>query len=150
MCHEWAKLSYAERKQVGALIVKDNQIISDGFNGSPAGFENVCEDLYGKTLKCVLHAESNAITKLAKGTSSSRGATLYITLSPCYECSKLIIQAGIKRVVYTNSYRIKDGLTLLKKAGIVVDNMENINHVNGKKKSSNATVVFARNEPEGP
>lgn len=148
MCENWAQLSHANRMKVGCLIVKDNQIISDGFNGTPAGFDNNCEGVksilpknsagtvgvfqetpewalgiseVGETLPEVLHAESNAITKLAKSTNSSEGATLYCTLSPCFECSKLIIQAGIKRVVYSELYRHGNGLELLCKAGIIID-----------------------------
>lgn len=112
--------SYCNRKQVGCVIVKDNMIVSDGYNGTPTGFENVCEDENGDTHKYVLHAEANALTKLAKSTNSSKDATLYVTMSPCYECSKLIIQTGIKRVVFNELYRIDDGLKLLKKAGIEV------------------------------
>jgi dCMP deaminase len=120
MAKTWETLSKAKRKKVGALIVKDHQIISDGFNGTPTGFPNECEGEDGKTLPWVLHAESNAITKLAKGTQSSANATLYVTLSPCYQCSKLIIQAGIKRVVYTDDYSDQTGLELLSKSDIVV------------------------------
>ena len=140
MCKEWAKLSYAKRKQVGALIVKDGQIISDGFNGTPAGFENICEGICGTTLRCVLHAESNAITKLAKSPHSSEGATLYLTLSPCYECAKLIIQSGIKRVVYLKDYRVNSGLILLTKAHIVVDKLERIDHVGRKAPKTSPSV----------
>jgi len=120
----WAQNSYCKRKQVGALIVKERMIISDGFNGTPAGFENVCEDEENKTKPYVLHAEANAITKVAKSNNSSEGATLYITTSPCMECAKLIIQSGIRRVVYCENYRIKDGMDLLKKAGIEVEYVE--------------------------
>ena len=116
----WASNSYCKRRQVGALIVKDKMIISDGYNGTPAGFENICEDENNETKPYVLHAEANAITKVAKTNNSSEGATLYVTSSPCLECSKLIIQSGIKRVVYSNNYRIKDGLDLLKMAGIEI------------------------------
>jgi dCMP deaminase len=123
MAHVWAKNSYCKRRQVGALIVKDRMIISDGYNGTPSGFENVCEDETGKTKPYVLHAEANAITKVAKSNNSSEGATLYITDSPCLECSKLIIQSGIVRVVYDNKYRITDGLDLLERAGIVVEQL---------------------------
>ncbi|MBN2693211.1 dCMP deaminase family protein [bacterium] len=112
--------SYCNRKQVGCVIVKDNMIVSDGYNGTPTGFENVCEDENGDTHKYVLHAEANALTKLAKSTNSSKDATLYVTMSPCYECSKLIIQTGIKRVVFSELYRIDDGLKLLEKAGIEI------------------------------
>ncbi|MBQ8365346.1 MAG: dCMP deaminase family protein [Bacteroidaceae bacterium] len=115
----WAENSYCQRRKVGALIVKDKMIISDGYNGTPAGFENICEDEEsGLTKPYVLHAEANAITKIARSGNSSEGATLYVTTSPCIECSKLIIQAGIKRVVYSVKYRITDGLDLLKRAGV--------------------------------
>jgi dCMP deaminase len=120
MASIWAKNSYCKRRQVGALLVKDNMIISDGYNGTPSGFENVCEDETGATKPYVLHAEANAITKVAKSGNSSAGATLYITASPCIECSKLIIQAGIKRVVYRDEYRLTDGVDLLRRAGIEV------------------------------
>lgn len=116
----WAENSYCVRRQVGALIVKDQMIISDGFNGTPAGFENVCEDSSGATKPYVLHAEANAITKVARSNNSSDGSTLYVTASPCMECSKLIIQAGIKRVVFNELYRIADGTELLRRAGIEV------------------------------
>ena len=116
----WAQNSYCKRRKVGALIVKDKMIISDGYNGTPAGFENVCEDEDDRTKPYVLHAEANAITKVAKSNNSSDGATLYVTSSPCMECSKLIIQAGIKRVVFTENYRIEDGINLLKRANIEV------------------------------
>jgi dCMP deaminase len=120
MAEIWAQNSYCKRRQVGALIVKDKMIISDGYNGTPAGFENICEDGENKTLPYVLHAEANAITKVAKSNNSSDGATLYVTSSPCIECSKLIIQAGIKRVVFTENYRLEDGINLLKKAKIEI------------------------------
>jgi len=120
MAREWGKLSKAERRQVGCLVVKDGQIISDGFNGTPKGFPNECEGVDGKTLKHVLHAESNAISKLASSTQSSKGATLYVTLSPCFECSKLIVQSGIKRVVYSEKYRKAEGLNLLTRSAIKV------------------------------
>lgn len=116
----WAENSYCRRRQVGAILVKENMIISDGFNGTPSGFENVCENTDGVTLPYVLHAEANAITKVARSNNSSDGATLYVTTSPCMECSKLIIQSGIKRVVYSEHYRITDGLDLLAKAGIEI------------------------------
>ncbi|MBQ8270225.1 MAG: dCMP deaminase family protein [Bacteroidaceae bacterium] len=116
----WAENSYCQRRKVGALIVKDKMIISDGYNGTPSGFENVCEDEDGLTKPYVLHAEANAITKIARSNNNSEGATLYVTTSPCIECSKLIIQAGIKRVVYFNEYRITDGLDLLKRVGVEV------------------------------
>ncbi|MCD6332276.1 MAG: dCMP deaminase family protein [Bacteroidales bacterium] len=118
MAHIWAENSYCIRRKVGALIVKDKMIISDGYNGTPTGFENVCEDAEGNTKPYVLHAEANAITKVAKTNQSSEGATLYITASPCIECAKLIIQAGIRRVVYSEPYRIEDGLNLLRRANI--------------------------------
>ena len=124
MAFVWAKNSYCKRRQVGALIVKDRMIISDGYNGTPSGFENVCEDENDVTKSYVLHAEANAITKVAKSNNSSEGATLYITDSPCIECSKLIIQAGISRVVYARQYRITDGLELLKRAGIELVKMD--------------------------
>ncbi len=124
MAHVWAKNSYCERRQVGAIIVKNRMIISDGYNGTPSGFENICEDESGQTKSYVLHAEANAITKVAKSHNSSDGATLYITDSPCIECAKLIIQSGITRVVYSRKYRITDGLDLLERAGVEVDMME--------------------------
>ncbi|MCQ2160178.1 MAG: dCMP deaminase family protein [Bacteroidales bacterium] len=120
----WAKNSYCRRRQVGALLVKDKMIISDGYNGTPAGFENVCEDENGVTKPYVLHAEANAISKIAKSGNNSDGATLYVTASPCIECSKLIIQAGIKRVVYRDEYRLTDGVDLLRKAGIEVEKVD--------------------------
>ena len=123
MAQVWAKNSYCKRKQVGALIVKDRMIISDGYNGTPSGFENVCEDETGATKAYVLHAEANAITKVAKSGNSSEGSTLYVTASPCLECAKLIIQAGIKRVVYHEDYRITDGIDLLRRAGIEVQQL---------------------------
>lgn len=118
MAQEWGKLSYCKRKQVGAIIVKDRMIISDGYNGTPTGFENICEDEEGYTKWYVLHAEANAISKVASSTQSCSGATLYITLSPCKECSKLIHQSGIVRVVYQNKYKDDSGLKFLEKAGI--------------------------------
>ena len=118
MALEWAKLSHCERKQVGALIVKDRMIISDGFNGTPSGFDNCCEDDEGLTKWEVLHAEANAILKVSGSTQSAEGATLYITLSPCQQCSKLIHQAGIKRVVYCRDYRDTSGIDFLEKAGV--------------------------------
>jgi dCMP deaminase len=120
---EWSQLSYCKRKQVGAIIVKDRMIISDGYNGTPSGFENCCEDEEGLTRWDVLHAEANAILKVARSTQSCEGATLYITLSPCKECSKLIHQSGIKRVVYHNGYRDDSGLQFLIKAGIDVQHI---------------------------
>jgi dCMP deaminase len=118
MAKIWSENSYCERRKVGALIVKDKMIISDGYNGTPSGFENVCEDEHNKTKPYVLHAEANAITKVARSHNSSEGATLYVTSSPCIECSKLIIQAGIRRVVYSEHYHVLDGIELLKKAKI--------------------------------
>jgi len=123
MARVWAKNSYCVRRQVGALIVKDRMIISDGYNGTPSGFENVCEDESGKTKPYVLHAEANAITKVAKSSNSSDGATLYVTAAPCVECAKLIIQSGIKRVVYQDDYRVRDGLDLLERAGIEISKL---------------------------
>ncbi|SEM77490.1 deoxycytidylate deaminase [Chryseobacterium taichungense] len=120
MAQEWAKLSYCKRKQVGALIVKDRMIISDGYNGTPSGFENCCEDSEGKTHWYVLHAEANAILKLAASTQSAKGATLYLTLSPCKECSKLILQAGITRLVYINEYSDDDGISFLRNHNIEI------------------------------
>lgn len=121
MAKEWGKLSHCQRKQVGALIVKDRMIISDGYNGTPAGFENECEDQEGETKWYVLHAEANAITKVAGSTQSAEGSTLYITLSPCRDCSKLILQAGIKRLVYINRYKDTSGLDLLEKASVEIE-----------------------------
>ena len=118
MARIWAQNSYCQRRQVGALVVKDGMIISDGYNGTPSGFENICEDENNVTKPYVLHAEANAITKLARSNNNSEGATIYITASPCIECAKLIIQAGIKRVVYGEQYRLTDGVDLLKRAGI--------------------------------
>ncbi|HET8737510.1 MAG TPA: dCMP deaminase family protein [Pricia sp.] len=129
MAQEWAKLSYCKRKQVGAIIVKDRMIISDGYNGTPTGFENICEDEVGYTKWYVLHAEANAISKVASSTQSCEGATLYITLSPCRECSKLIHQSGIKRVVYQVSYKDGSGLDFLKKAGVQLVHMPEIGSV---------------------
>ena len=121
MASEWAKLSYCERRQVGAIIVKDRMIISDGYNGTPTGYENICEDDEGYTKWYVLHAEANAILKVAASTQSCKGATLYITLSPCKNCSKLIFQAGITRVVYSTAYKDLSGVEFLEKSGIEVD-----------------------------
>ncbi len=118
MARIWAENSYCERRQVGCIVVKNKMIISDGYNGTPSGFDNVCEDEQGLTKPYVLHAEANAITKLARSENNSDGATLYVTASPCIECAKLIIQAGIRRVVYGEKYRLSDGIDLLKKAGI--------------------------------
>ena len=120
MARIWSENSYCVRRQVGALVVKDKMIISDGYNGTPSGFENVCEDENNVTKPYVLHAEANAITKLARSNNNSEGSTLYVTASPCLECSKLIIQAGIKRVVYGEEYRLSDGLDLLRRANIEV------------------------------
>ncbi|MDP3453743.1 MAG: dCMP deaminase family protein [Bacteroidales bacterium] len=123
MAEIWAKNSYCKRRQVGALLVKERMIISDGYNGTPVGFENICEDEAGGTKPYVLHAEANAITKVAKSGNSSMGATMYVTTSPCLECAKLIIQAGITRLVYRNSYRVTDGIDLLVRAGIEIVNL---------------------------
>ena len=120
MARIWAENSYCKRRQVGALIVKDKMIISDGYNGTPSGFENVCEDENNVTKPYVLHAEANAITKIARSSNNSDGATLYVTAAPCIECAKLIIQAGISRVIYSEEYRIEDGINLLRRAGIEV------------------------------
>ncbi|GFR77272.1 dCMP deaminase [Elysia marginata] len=127
MAVEWGKLSYCKRRQVGALIVKDRTIISDGYNGTPSGFKNCCEDDDGLTKWYVLHAEANAISKVATSTQSARGATLYVTLSPCRECSKLIHQCGIIRVVYKEKYNDLSGVKFLKKAGVTVDYIPNLN-----------------------
>ncbi len=124
---EWGQLSYCKRKQVGAIIVKDRMIISDGYNGTPTGFENYCEDDKGYTKWYVLHAEANAISKVASSTQSCKGATLYITLSPCKECSKLIHQAGIVRVVYGKAYKDDSGIRFLEKAGINVKHVSDLN-----------------------
>ncbi|MFD0964439.1 deoxycytidylate deaminase [Pseudofulvibacter geojedonensis] len=126
MAKEWGKLSHCNRKQVGAIIVKDRMIISDGYNGTPTGFENYCEDEEGYTKWYVLHAEANAILKVASSTQSCVGATLYITLSPCKECSKLVHQAGIKRVVYLEEYKDDSGIRFLEKAGVVVEHLAEI------------------------
>jgi len=117
----WAENSYCKRRQVGALLVKDHMIISDGYNGTPSGFENVCEDADGVTKPYVLHAEANAITKVAASSNNSRGSTIYVTASPCIECAKLIIQSHMRRVVYSTEYRLRDGIELLQRAGIQVD-----------------------------
>lgn len=124
MARIWAENSYCKRRQVGAIVVKDNRIISDGYNGTPSGFENVCEDENSVTKPYVLHAEANAITKLARSHNNSDGSTIYITASPCIECAKLIIQSGIKRVVYGENYRLDDGIKLLRRAGIEVELLE--------------------------
>ena len=120
MARIWAENSYCKRRQVGALVVKDKMIISDGYNGTPSGFENVCED-NNVTKPYVLHAEANAITKLARSSNNSEGSTLYVTASPCIECAKLIIQSGIKRVVYAEKYRLDDGIKLMQRAGIKIE-----------------------------
>lgn len=119
----WAENSYCIRRKVGALVVKEKMIISDGYNGTPSGFENICEDESGVTKPYVLHAEANAITKLARSGNNSDQATLYVTASPCIECSKLIIQAGIRRVVYAEQYRLSDGIDLLRRAGVAVEHL---------------------------
>ena len=124
MARIWAENSYCKRRQVGALVVKNKAIISDGYNGTPSGFENVCEDGSNVTYPYVLHAEANAITKIARSGNNSDGATLYVTDSPCIECAKLIIQAGIKKVVYARSYRLTDGIDLLREAGVEVRKIE--------------------------
>lgn len=126
MARIWAENSYCQRRKVGAIIVKDSMIISDGFNGTPSGFENICEDETGHTKPYVLHAEANAITKVARSNNSSNGATLYVTASPCLECSKLIIQAGITRVVFNELYRMSDGIELLNRAGIETVHIEEV------------------------
>jgi dCMP deaminase len=126
MAREWGKLSYCNRKQVGAIIVKDKMIISDGYNGTPTGFENICEDDENNTKWYVLHAEANAILKVASSTQSCHGATLYITLSPCKDCSKLVHQAGIKRVVYHNAYKDLTGVKFLEKAGVEIVHLQDI------------------------
>ena len=131
MAQVWAKNSYCKRRQVGALLVKDRMIISDGYNGTPSGFENQCEDENDVTKPYVLHAEANAITKVAKSGNSSDGATLYVTASPCMECAKLIIQSGIRRVVYSDLYRITDGIDLLKSAGVECELLEQKKDVQG-------------------
>ena len=123
MAEIWAQNSYCKRRKVGALLVKDRMIISDGYNGTPSGFENICEE-DGVTKPYVLHAEANAITKVAKSGNSSEGATLYVTASPCLECSKLIIQSGIRRVVYRDEYRLTDGIDLLRRAGVEVEKVD--------------------------
>ena len=126
MAQSWSKLSHCNRKQVGALIVTDSMIISDGYNGTPAGFDNCCENEIGETHWYVLHAEANAILKVSKSTNNSKGATLYLTLSPCKDCSKLILQAGITRVVFKDSYKDSEGITFLKSAGVDVFQIENL------------------------
>ena len=133
MAQIWAENSYCVRRKVGALVVKDNMIISDGYNGTPTGFENICEDENNISKPYVLHAEANAITKLARSSNSSEGATLYVTASPCIECAKLIIQSGIKRVIYTEKYRLTDGIELLERAGIEVKYLDLNNTENDPK-----------------
>lgn len=133
MARIWAENSYCQRRQVGALVVKNSMIISDGYNGTPSGFENICEDDNNVTKPYVLHAEANAITKLARSNNNSEGATIYITASPCIECAKLIIQSGIKRVVYGEVYRLTDGVDLLERAGIEVE-LLNLNENEPEKK----------------
>lgn len=127
MATEWGKLSHCKRRQVGALIVRDRMIISDGYNGTPSGFENFCEDEEGYTKWYVLHAEANAILKVAGSTQSCKDATLYITMSPCKDCSKLIHQSGIKRVVYMEGYKDNSGLQFLEKAGVIIEQIEEVN-----------------------
>ena len=124
MAEVWAQNSYCKRRKVGALLVKDRTIISDGYNGTPSGFENICEDENGVTKPYVLHAEANAISKIAKSGNSADGATLYVTASPCMECAKLIIQSGIRRVVYRDEYRLTDGIDLLRRAGVEVEKID--------------------------
>ena len=133
MAAEWAKLSHCKRRQVGALLVKDGMIISDGYNGSPTGFDNCCEDENGDTYWYILHAEANAILKVARSTQNSSGSTLYITLSPCKDCSKLVLQSGIKRVVYVEPYKDPAGLEFLSKAGILVEQIRLDQHLHSSK-----------------
>ena len=133
MANIWAENSYCERRKVGALIVKDKMIISDGYNGTPSGFENVCENEEGFTKPYVLHAEANAITKIARSNNNSNGATMYVTASPCIECAKLIIQSGIRRVVYGEKYRLTDGIDLLERAGVEVVYLEVTNNENSNR-----------------
>jgi cytidine and deoxycytidylate deaminase zinc-binding region len=135
MAKIWAENSYCKRRKVGALVVKDQMIISDGYNGTPSGFDNVCEDSHDLTFPYVLHAEANAITKLARSSNNSDGSTLYVTASPCIECAKLIIQAGIKRVVYAEKYRLEDGIALLQRAGIEVIYLNDNKEDNGTEKN---------------
>ena len=135
MAKIWAENSYCKRRKVGALVVKDQMIISDGYNGTPSGFDHVCEDSRDLTLPYVLHAEANAITKLARSSNNSDGSTLYVTASPCIECAKLIIQAGIKRVVYAEKYRLEDGVALLQRAGIEVIYLNDNKEDNGTEKN---------------
>lgn len=128
MASSWAELSHCQRKQVGALIVKDDMIISDGYNGTPSGFDNCCENEQGETYWYVLHAEANAILKVAKSTNNARGATLYLTLSPCKDCSKLILQAGIQRVVFVKLYKDNEGVDFLQSAGVDVEQIKEIDN----------------------
>jgi len=132
MARIWSQNSYCKRRQVGAIIVKNKMIISDGYNGTPSGFENECEDCQDKTKPYVLHAEANAITKVARSNNSSDGATLYVTASPCIECAKLIIQAGMRRVVFSEKYHQEDGIRLLKRANIDVVHIEEEITINSK------------------
>ena len=143
MARIWAENSYCKRRQVGALVVKDKMIISDGYNGTPSGFENVCED-NNVTKPYVLHAEANAITKLARSSNNSEGSTLYVTASPCIECSKLIIQSGIKRVVYAEKYRLTDGIDLLKRAGVKVEYMNPDEMGSSVEESTSKVESFSR------
>jgi len=129
IAREWGQLSYCQRRKVGAIIVKDRMIISDGYNGTPSGFENCCEDDAGLTKWYVLHAEANAILKVARSTQSCEGATLYITMSPCKDCSKLIHQSGIKRVVYQEAYKDNSGIEFLEKAGVEVAHLSDLEHI---------------------
>ncbi|MCW4469757.1 dCMP deaminase family protein [Flavobacterium sp. MFBS3-15] len=129
IAREWGQLSYCQRRKVGAIIVKDRMIISDGYNGTPSGFENCCEDDAGLTKWYVLHAEANAILKVARSTQSCEGATLYITMSPCKDCSKLIHQSGIKRVVYQEAYKDNSGIEFLEKAGVEVAHLADLEHI---------------------
>ncbi len=139
MAEIWAQNSYCQRRKVGALLVKDKMIISDGYNGTPSGFENICEDQEGYTKWYVLHAEANAITKVAKSNNSSQGATLYVTTSPCPECSKLIIQAGIKRVVFKELYRNTEGLDLMRRIGIEVVHIPDLGDISLQPDTQNTT-----------
>ena len=133
MAYVWAENSYCKRRQVGALLVKDKMIISDGFNGTPVGFENICENEQGLTKPYVLHAEANALTKVARSHNSSEGSTMYVTTSPCIECAKLMIQSGVKRVVYAEEYHVTDGFDLLRRAGVEVCKLEDIHKQNEDK-----------------
>ncbi len=145
MARIWAENSYCKRRQVGALVVKDKMIISDGYNGTPSGFENVCED-NNVTKPYVLHAEANAITKLARSSNNSEGSTLYVTASPCIECAKLIIQSGIKRVVYAEKYRLTDGIELMKRAGMKVEYLNpDEKNFTGLERREKETLVYKEN-----